>query len=288
VHNTVLVQDKSVPDTEKLLDSPVHDTVGPEGGDGTGHSTSSSLQSNLSKGGTDELLGGRDHHGRLADLGHGGGDKVSDNELGGNTVGLQLRAESGRPVLKESLGSRVGSEKRRRKESTEGSHGEDKTTLASDHSRSDNLGNLEGSLDVDGDNVLHLDIGSLKEGNGHIVGLSDVVDQDCNIKSVDELRETLVVVVVVLCKVHSEGLGLDTGEFGGDLGSKSFELGGGTGNENNVEALLRQLNGELLANTVGSTSDHGPGTLWSILAELCNLLVGLRAKITVKHIRWYR
>lgn len=268
VHVPVLVQHKSVPHAQHLLDRPVHDAVAPVRRDGSSHVAGGAREPNLSKRSLDKLLRRRDHGAGLADLAHGAGNKVSDGELGLNTVGLELCAQRGRPVLKEGLGARVGGQQRSGEETTERAHGEDKTALAVDHAGGDNLGDLEGALDVDGDDVLHLGIGRLEERDRDVVALSDVVDQDGDIKLLNELGQTLVVGGVVLRKVHGERLGTDVGKAVAEVLDEVIEFGGGAGNEDEVEPLLCELDGKLLANAVGGSSNNGPGALGSKLSQL--------------------
>jgi hypothetical protein len=284
VHAIVLVEDNSVPNAQKLLNRPVHDSVTPERRNGADHSSGGALDVDLAEGGLDELLWGRDQHGRLANLAHRAGDKISDDELGVDAVGLQLSTESGGPVLEERLGARVGGEQRGREEATERAHGEDQTATTSDHAGGDNLGDLKGALDVDGDDVLHLRIVRLQERNRDVMALSDIVDEDGNIQSVDQLRKPLVVVGGVLGKVHGQDLGLDAGVFSLDLGSEGGELAGGARDEDDVEPLLRELQRELFTDAVGCAGDHRPGTLGSILAELfaVALVAGSRRRWKLK------
>lgn len=268
MHIPVLGQHDSVPNTQKLLNSPMHDTVAPERRHGTRHTTSSALESDLSESSLDELLGVGNHHARLANLAHRAGDQVSDDELSLDTVGLELGTERGGPVLQECLGARVGGQERSREETAEGAHGEDQAAATRNHAGSDDLGDLESSLDVDGDDVFHLDVFGLEKRHGHVVALADVVDKDCDVQPFDEFGQALVVGGRVLRKVHGEGLGLHASELGGYLGSEGIELGGGARNEDNVEAFLSELECKLLADTVRRSGDQRPGTFGSILSQL--------------------
>ena len=267
MHVLVLGQHGSAPDPQELLDSPMHDTVAPERRDGTRHTTRSTPESDLSERSLDELLGGGNHHARLTDLAHCAGDQVSDDELSVNTVGLELSTERSRPVLQECLGARIGGQERGREKTAEGAHGEDETAATGNHAGSDGLGDLKGSLNVNSDDVFHLDVFGLEERHGHVMALADVVDEDGYVQSVDELGQSFVVSGRILGEVHGDGLGLHTGELG-DLSSEGIELGGGARNEDDVEAFLSELESKFLADAVRRSGDHSPGAFGPILSEL--------------------
>jgi len=110
VKSLVNVQGNSAVDTDQRLDSPVHKGVSPIWSVGSS-SLGTPLSSNASKGALDERFWVWNQSGRPPDFGHGGGDEVRKDELGLDIVGSQFRSECGRPLLKESLGTRVGSEK---------------------------------------------------------------------------------------------------------------------------------------------------------------------------------
>lgn len=98
--------------------------------------------------------------------------------------------------------------------------------------------------------------------------LSDVVDQDADIEILDESSESGIIGLVVAGEVHGEDLTLDGWAFGLNLLREGGELGFGAGDEDEVEALVGELESVLLAHSIGGASDDSPGTLWSILAEL--------------------
>ena len=100
------------------------------------------------------------------------------------------------------------------------------------------------------------------------MGLSDVIDQDADIEVLDESSELGVIGLVVAGEVHGESLALNGWALGLDLLGESEELGLGAGDEDEVEALVGELESVLLAHSVGGAGDDSPGTLWSILAEL--------------------
>ena len=258
MHVPVPGQNGTVPDTQQLLDSPMHDTVAPEWRHSTRHTTSSALETDFSEDRLDKFLGGGNHHARLADLAHRTGDQVSDDELGVDAVGFELGTERGGPVLQESLGAGVGGQERGRDEAAERAHGEDEATATGNHAGSDDFGDLEGPLDVDGDDVLHFGVFGLEKRHGHVVTLANVVDEDRDVQSVDEFGQTLVVGGGLLCEVHSERLGLHTSELGGDLRGDGIELRGGARDEEGVVALLSELDRKFLADTVRSPSDYDP------------------------------
>jgi len=100
------------------------------------------------------------------------------------------------------------------------------------------------------------------------VALCGVVDEDGDVQSVDELGQSFAVNGRVLREVHGEGLGLHTGELGGDLSSEGIELGGGVRNEDDDEAFLSELESKFLADAVRRSGDHNLGAFGSILSEL--------------------
>lgn len=190
-----------------------------------------------------------------------------------HTVGLELRAESSGPLLQESLAARVGRQKRCGEETAEGSHGEDQTTLALLHARSDKLGNLQGGHAVDGDNVVHLLLGCLVEGHRNVVAQTDVVDQDGNVEAINKLRQLGIVGILVLCEVHSQSLDRSLWAIlGRNVGGEGVELGLGARDEDQVVALGCEGKSELLANAIRGTSDEGPCATRTELGELSNCM----------------
>jgi hypothetical protein len=129
------------------------------------------------------------------------------------------------------------------------------------------VGHAEGSHAVDSDDVAHLLRRSLVEGNRDAVAQADVVDQDGDIESRDQALEVVIVLVQVCGEVHGEGLGLDI-VLGLDFRGECVELALGAGDEEDVVALLCELEGVFLAETVGGTGYESPGTLLAKLGEL--------------------
>ena len=186
-----------------------------------------------------------------------------------HTVGLELRAKSSRPLLQESLAARVGCQERSGEETAKRSHGENKTALALLHARSDELGNLQGSHAVDDDDVVHLLLGCLVEGHGDVVAQTDVVDQDGDVETINELCQLGVVGVFVLRKVHCQSLDGSLGSIlGGDVGGEGIELGLGAGDEDQVVAFGCERKSKLLANAVRSTGNESPCATRTELGEL--------------------
>ena len=104
------------------------------------------------------------------------------------------------------------------------------------------------------------------------MGAADVVNEDGDIQAGDKLLQTVVVGVIVPLKVHGKGLDLDDGVFGVDFGGEGIELAGGTGDEDDIEALGCELQGEFFADAVGGTGDEGPRATGSVFAKLVILL----------------
>lgn len=255
--------------TRNVLNEPQHESVAPPGGISVGRGLVTT-KSNLAESSLDKVASVGDKKTRAADLAHGGGDKVAQNKVDIDIVVGKLGGESVAPLLKESLATRVCRQERSRSPATERSHGEDKTALSLLKDRSDDLGNSESTNAVDGDNVLKLLLGGLEERNGDAVTLANVVDENTNIKTRNQLAQTLVVGIVVLGKVHVEHLDLQTLSrvLLLNLGGEALELGEGSGNEDEVEALGSELQSILFAEAIRGTGDDGPSARLSILAEV--------------------
>lgn len=104
------------------------------------------------------------------------------------------------------------------------------------------------------------------------MALADVVDENSDIEVFDDLLELGVIGLVVAGEVHGENLGLDGWSLGLDLLGEGGELGLGARDEDEVEALVGELKSVLLSDTIGCTGNDGPGTLWTILAKLVDML----------------
>lgn len=194
-----------------------------------------------------------------------------------HTIGLKLGAKSSGPLLQEGLAARVRRQKRGGEEATERGHRKNKTALALDHARSDELGNAQSSHAVDDNDVIHLLLGCLVERHRNVVAQADVVDQDGDVKSIDKFRQFRVIGIFVLRKVHGQSLhgGLGT-ILGGDVGGEGIELGLGAGDEDQVVALGRERESKLLANAIRGTSDECPGTTRTEFSELYQFMSSCR------------
>jgi hypothetical protein len=252
-----------------VLNEPQHESMAPPRGVSVGSSLVTT-ESNLAKSSLDEVASVGDKKTRAADLAHGGCDKVAQYKVHINVVVSKLSGESVAPLLKESLATRVCRQERSRSPATERSHGEDKTALALLQNRSDDLSNSESTNAVDGDNVLKLLLGGLEERNRDAVALTNVVDENTNIKTRNQLAQTLVVGILVLGEVHVKDLDLQalSRVLLLNLGGEALELGEGSGNEDEVEALGSELQSIFLTEAIRGTGDDSPGTRLSILAEL--------------------
>lgn len=195
---------------------------------------------------------------------------MAENKVDIDLVVRQLRSKSTAPLLEEGLAARVGGEIRSRSPSTEGTHSEDQAVLSCLQDGSNNLCNLQGSQAVDSDNVLKLVARRLKERNWHAVALSDVVDQDSDVKSLDELAESFVIGIVILREIHSEHLGLNalSGVFLGNFDGQSIEFRLRSGDEDEVEAFGSKLKCVFLAQTIGCAGDNSPRAGLTILSKL--------------------
>lgn len=275
VHATVDLDDNVRPLAKEPRQEPLHQTVTPVWSACESHILRTTRTPDFAECGLDELLGIGHQRRRLADLGHGGGDEVRLDALNVDTVRLELRAKGSGPLLQESLATGVGRQEGCREEAAERSHGEDKTALAFGHARRDELGDPQGSHAVDNNDVVHFLLGCLVERHGNVVAQADIVDQDGDIEAIDKLGQLGVVGILVLCKVHGQGLDRSLGPIlGGDVGGEGVELGLGAGDEDQVVAFGCEGKSELLANAIRRTGDEGPcaaGTKFSELFELCKL-----------------
>ena len=105
------------------------------------------------------------------------------------------------------------------------------------------------------------------EGNGDVVAEADVVDQNRDVEVRDQAPDTVEVFVLVGGEVHGDSLRLDVVLFL-NLRGEIVELALGARNEQDVEALLRQLESVLLSETVRGASNESPGALLAELGEL--------------------
>ena len=156
VHSPVLVKNGLVHGTSEGSESPVHDAVSPVWGAGRGNTLRTTTAANPAESGADKLLGVGNEQGRLADLAHGACDQVRLHELNLDALGLQLGAESGGPLLKESFAAAVSREVGSRENAAERCHGQDETALALHHAGSDKVCHAKGPHAVDCDDVAHL------------------------------------------------------------------------------------------------------------------------------------
>jgi hypothetical protein len=269
VHAAVHLDDNVRPLAEEARQEPLHQTVTPVRGACEGNVLRTARTANLAKRSLDKLLGVGYESGGLADLGHGGGDEVRLDALHVDTVWLELGAESSGPLLQEGLAAGVGRQKGCGEEATERGHGEDKSPLALLHTRSDELGDAQGGHAVDDNDVVHLLLGCLVEGNRNVVAQTDVVDQDGDVESIHELGQLGVVGVLVLGKVHCQRLDGGLGSIlGGDVGGERVELGLGARHEDQVVALGCERQSKLLANAIRGTGDEGPCAARTEFGEL--------------------
>lgn len=148
------------------------------------------------------------HHGAgLAYLRHGGGDQVGLHEFDLDVVGCQFGAKGGRPLLQEGLATAVCCKEGRREQTAKGAHRDDQPALPLHHARSHKLRHSQCSDAIDGDDGVDFRLLRLGEGYWYRVAGSHVVDQDSNVQAIGKCLELGVIVVVVGCKIHSQGLG---------------------------------------------------------------------------------
>ena len=267
MHVLVHIQGDGAKDTRDVLDEPEHKGVAPPGRVGVGSSLVRA-RANLAQRSLDEVARVGDQQAGAADLAHGSGDEVAENKLDIDIVASQLRSQSAAPVLQEGLATRVRGEVRRGRPAGKRAHGEDESLATLLQDGRHDLSDLQRAQTVDCDDSLQLLLGRLEERYGHVVALSDVVEEDAHVEVGDEAAEAHVVGGVVLGEVHGEGLGLHTAVLALDFGGEDVELGEGTGDEDEVEALGGELGRKLLAQAVRGAGYDGPCAGLAILAKL--------------------
>lgn len=235
MHATVDLNYNVRPFAQESRQEPLHETMAPIRCACESNILCTSRSANLAKCSLDKLLGVGNEGRRLADLRHGGGDEMRLHTLNVHTVRLELGTKSSGPLLQERLAARVSCQKRGRKEATERSHGENKTSLTLDHAGGDELGDTQGSHAVDHDDVVHLLLRGLDERYGDVVAQADVVDQYGDVEPIDKLSQLGVVGVLVQSKVHSKSLDGRLGSvLRGNVGREGIELGLGARDEDQV------------------------------------------------------
>lgn len=201
-------------------------------------------KTNLSKGALDKITSIGDEKAGASNLAHGSGNQMAQNEVYVNVIIGQLRGQGIAPLLKKSLAPRVSRQVRSGSPAAERAHCQDQTFLALLEDRSHNPSNLEGSQTVDGDDVLELVLWGLEKRYRHTVTLSDIVDQNGYIETPNQLRQLLVIGIIILGEVHGVNFHLKT-TFSDvllfEFFRKGLELCLGSGNENEVEALGSEL-----------------------------------------------
>lgn len=156
MHSSVLVKNGLVHGTSEGSESPVHNAMGPVWCAGGSDTLGTTTAADLAESSTNELLGVGHEQRCLADLAHSAGDKVGLHKLDLDSLGLKLRAESGRPLLKERLAAAVCRKVGSGQDAAEGCHGQDQAALALDHTRRNELCHAKSTHAVDCNNVAHL------------------------------------------------------------------------------------------------------------------------------------
>ena len=189
----------------------------------------------------------RDRRTGLAHLGHSRRDQVRLHQLHRDPVLLQLRTQRRRPLLQKRLAARVRRQERRGEQSAERAHGEHQSALALRHPGNDELRGAQRAQTVDRDDIRQFVLGGQGEGRGDAMALADVVDQNCNIESVHEGLQLVVIGVVVAGKVHRQTLRLHGWVLRRDLLFQGGQFRCGAGNKKNIEAGTGELESEFLA-----------------------------------------
>lgn len=267
VHASVLVDDNLVHRASESAQCPMHDTMGPVRCAGSSDTLRTTAAADLAQSCADELLRVGNKHGCLANLAHGASDEVRLHKLDLDALGLELRAECGRPLLQECFAAAVRSEVGRGQDTAERCHCEDQTALALNHAWSDDLSDTKSAHAVDCDDVAHLLLRSLVEWNGDAMAQADIVDQDGDIKLRNQALDVVIVLVQVGRKVHGNSLRLNI-VLALDFRGEGIELALGARDEEDVVALLGELEGVLFSETVGGTGHKSPGALLAKLGKL--------------------
>ena len=210
---------------------------------------------------------------RSSDLRHGRRDEVALHELHLHAVRLHLRPQRRRPLLQERFAAGIRGQQRGRQQAAEGAHRQYEAAPSLHHARRDEGRDAKRADAVDRDDVLHLALCRLREGDGHVVAFAHVVDQHGDIQSLDEGPQSRVVGVVVGGEVHGQQLGphRGAGVFRLDLLGEALQFRRRPRHEDQVEAFLRELDGEFLADAVRGPGYEGPASFGAEVAELVGL-----------------
>lgn len=122
----------------------------------------------------------------MFDLAHGRGDEVGLHELDTDVGRCEFGGEGRGPLLEEGFAAAVGCEKGSGHDSAKGCHGEDEASFSLHHARGDELCDAESPGTVDSDDVFDFFGRSLGEGDGNVVALTDVVDEDGDVEGRNE------------------------------------------------------------------------------------------------------
>lgn len=152
-------------------------------------------------------------------------------------------------MLQERLAAAVRREQRGREQAAEGAHGKYQPAALPRHAGRHERSDAQRGEAVDCDDVPHLGVSRLDEGNGDVVGFADVIDKDGDITAsrFNSLLELRVIEIAVSGKVHGEDVGFNTWVLGGDILLQSLEFRLCAGDEEEVEFLAGKLEGEFFA-----------------------------------------
>lgn len=270
MHRSIPIDHKTIHSPHKGRKTPMHNPMAPERRTRKRHPLRPTTPPNHPQHRPHEIPRIGDERARSADLRHGRRDEIALHELDLDAVGLQLRPQRRRPLLQERFAAGVGGQQRRGQHAAEGTHRQHQPASPLHHSRRDELRDAQRADAVDGDDVPHLALGRLREGNRDVMALPDVVDQHRHVQALHQRPQPGVVVVVVGGEVHGEEPGLHRGAgiFGLDLLGEGLQFRVRAGDEEEVEAFLRELDGEFLADAVRGAGDDRPASFGAELAKL--------------------
>ena len=180
----------------------------------------------------------------------------------------KLGAKGRRPMLQKRFTARIGGEEGRRKEAGKGAHGQDQPILALDHRGYDQLREAQRSRTIRSDDGIDLGLGRFRKTHRNIMANACAIDQYGNVLAGNRGAKGVKVSVRAVDKVNGDGFGSHGAVHVHDFLRHGIELALRPRDEQDVEALGGQLQGEFAANAVRAAGHDGPAAFGPERAEL--------------------
>lgn len=197
--------------------------------------------------------GGRDAC--TADFRHCRDNEEGIDKLDGDSLAAVFFGESGAPGCEECFAARIGRQHGRGNLARKGANVQDQTVLPGEHEGQDELGDSQGTVDVDSKDIVHFLLRCLVEVDGQIVRAADIVHKDTDFQVLELLAQGFVCMsLIVTREVKRLDLSIDIvlrGDFIGQL----LQLLWVAGDQHHAKASFRELQSELSPNPVGSPSN---------------------------------